>query len=81
MYSERCSKRKVDASKIKKNPEKHKKRIIDTFNKNREDCAKELQERYIKNYKPLGHKKLSKYKNTKLERVHPCNIKRPQCII
>lgn len=68
---------KMDENKVRKYLEDSKRKIIDKINNSREDYKENRKEGFIKNYKAVRHKEQPKYKKTKLERIHPCNIKRP----
>lgn len=68
---------KIENGIIKRNLEENKRKIIEKLNRSREDYSESREEGFIKNYKAVRHKEQPKYKKSKLERVHHCNIKRP----
>lgn len=68
---------KVDYEIIKNRLEASKRSMLEKRNENRESYSENRQEGYIKNYVSLRHKEKPKFRKSKLENVHDCNIKRP----
>lgn len=68
---------KINNNTVRKNLEDNKRKIINKLNENREEYTENREEGFVKNYKAVRHKEQPKYRKSKLDRVHNCNIKRP----
>lgn len=68
---------KIDKNIVRRNLEENKKKIVGKLNKSREQYEENREVGFIKNYKAVRHKEQPKYKKSKLDKVHHCNIKRP----